>query len=162
MIRTLSHTELARALDCEYQWAFAYGGQLTGGDSLKPKLVHPRLSEGRAWGAGVAGWHAGSDSDRAFGLSWWAIGDSLSADAERQREFGLHDPDEHARTRAHLASMFQQYTDTVEPLNLDRLEHQLVVPIPSRTGRDTPSSPAAPATGGGSNSATTSTATPGG
>lgn len=136
MIRTLSYSEVSRALRCMAQWDFSYGGHLAG-TALKAKRVVPILSEGRAWGAAVAAYHStlhmGHPACNRAAMT--ALDDSLNADADRQREFGVHDPPAHDELRARLLRILGHYIDTAEPFELDPvLERQLFVPIPSRSG----------------------------
>jgi hypothetical protein len=128
-VRLLSYSEVSTALDCQARWDFSYGDQLAG-SSLKTKAVAPILSGGRAWGRAVAAYHAGS-------LLWNdEIDRSLEDDAERQREFGVHDQEVHDELRAHLRATLAHYIDTSGgPVGIARLEDKLLVPIPSRTGK---------------------------
>jgi hypothetical protein len=63
--REVSHTEIAAAMDCQAKHAFSYTGHLTGGTTLRPRAVHARLREGRAWGRAVAALHAAVDDGGA-------------------------------------------------------------------------------------------------
>lgn len=130
-LRPISHSEASTALDCQSKHAFAYTGWLTGGDALKPKSVAPQLREGRAWGAAVAAWHStDGDADRAFA----ALAATLSLDAADQEQAGVYDPDEHREMQEHLEAILTDYIAHGTLLRLDRLERELLVPIPSRTG----------------------------
>lgn len=132
MIRPISHTEASAALDCQAKHAFAYTGQLTGGTALKPKSTAPILREGRAWGAAVAAWHSSDgDTERARA----ALEIQLSLDAADQEQAGVYDPDEHATLTTHLHGLLDDYVLNAELIRLDRLERELLVAIPSRTGR---------------------------
>lgn len=136
MTRSLSFTEISTALTCQAQHAFRYTGHLTGGDALKPKLVIPRLRAGRAWGAAVAAWHANQSSLFGYAQATTAMDQSLEADAERQRSFGVHDEAEHERLRGHLRELLAHYVQLeTDPLQVAQLEHELEVAIPSRRGR---------------------------
>jgi len=131
VIRPISHSEASAALDCQSRHAFAYTGTLTGGDALRPKSVAPQLREGRAWGAAVAAWHStDGDVDRAM----VALEATLSLDAADQQEAGVYDPDEHRAMHLHLQAVLSDYVAHAELIPLDRLERELLVPIPSRTG----------------------------
>lgn len=131
MIRPISHSEASTALDCQSKHAFAYTGRLTGGYALKPKSVAPQLREGRAWGAAVAAWHStDGDVDRAM----VALEATLSLDAADQQEAGVYDPDEHRAMHLYLQALLSDYIAHTDLIRLDRLERELMVPIPSRTG----------------------------
>lgn len=133
MSRLLSFSEISRALDCQAKWDFEYGGHLAG-TALKSKTVAPMLSGGRAWGAAVASLHSGSNGGTVGQAAIIAMDESLEIDAERQRRFGLHDQTAHDELRARLLSMLLHYIDTAELFRIERIEHELRVPIPSRTG----------------------------
>lgn len=115
-------------------WDFSYGGHLAG-STLRPKRVAPLLSGGRAWGAAVAAYHSNLDADQPGQLALDALDASLEADAERQREFGVHDQDAHDELRMQLMAMLVHYVETAEPLAIEALEHEILVSIPSRTGQ---------------------------
>jgi hypothetical protein len=129
--RFLSYTEVSRAMTCQAQHDFAYGDQLAG-SSLKPKAVAPLLSGGKAWGAAVAAFHSTLSGSAAID----ALKAALEEDADRQREFGVHDPDHHEELLMRLLRILAHYIDTTEPWKADEyVEHKLVVPIPSRSGK---------------------------
>jgi len=134
MSRILSFTEISTALSCQARWDFKYGGHLAG-SALREKTVTPLLSGGRAWGAAVATWHANVDKLTSGELAIEAMDASLEADAEKMREHGVFDEEEHARLRTELLGMLVHYVETAEPVLMDEvLEQELLVPIPSRTG----------------------------
>lgn len=132
MIRLLSHSEISRAQDCEFQWAFAYGGQLTDGDALRPKTTAPLLREGRAWGRAVAAYQSNVLRSDALPLGHDALDESLDEDAEAQREAGTYLDQEHEEMAERLHAMLDHYAADSEPLPIERLEHELVVSLPSR------------------------------
>lgn len=139
MTRSLSFSELSKAQTCQAQWDFAYGGHLAG-SALKAKATAPLLSQGRAWGAAIAAWDAtrqgALSNDRVgYAEAVAALDASLEEDAERQREFGVHDPQHTADTRNHLVAILSHHVTIAEPLAIERLEEEIEVPIPSRTGR---------------------------
>lgn len=119
---------------CQAAWDFSYGGHLAG-SSLKAKRTVPILREGRAWGAGVAALHSTQLDLFGGGDPAGAIVESLDADAARQREFGVHDPAEHSEMEDRLMLLLAHYRATAAPLRVSRLEEQIIVPIPSRTGK---------------------------
>lgn len=133
--RTLSYSEIQTALTCMARHAFAYTGHLTGGDTLKPRSIAPILSEGRAWGAAVAAWHA--DREHRLMRATAALHASLIADADQMIEAGLPvDLDGLVEMEQRLAIMLGHYCATSVPFsNLTRLEDEVDVPIPSRGGR---------------------------
>lgn len=132
--RLLSHTEIGKAMTCQAQWDFAYGGHLAG-DALKPKRTAPRLQGGRAWGAAVAAYHA--DSGQMAGEAAVASLDkSLDDDAQRMKDFGFYDEEAHRELRVHLLGMLTHYIMTCDDFKLDPiLERRVMAPIPSRTGK---------------------------
>lgn len=134
MTRRISHSEVQSLLNCSAQHDFRYVGHLAG-DALRPRTVAPLLSEGRAWGAGVAALHEHTGHLDATQRAVDAVTASLAHDAEQQRDAGLYDPEEHDRTRDRLVGMLAHYAQTTEPLAVDRLEHEIDVAIPSRGGR---------------------------
>jgi len=130
-MRVLSFSEISTALDCQARHDYRYGDQLAG-SSLKPKTVVPILSEGKAWGAAVAAWHVTGDGENAIK----AMDTSLAQDMMEQIEFGIYDEDAHDAMRTGLLAMLIHYTDTAEAVQMDPiLERELLVPIPSRSGR---------------------------
>jgi hypothetical protein len=134
--RTLSYTEISTALTCFAQWDFQYGGRLAG-CTLKPRETAPRLSDGRAWGAGVAAWHAHSGELMAKWEAHAAILNSLTDDAAHMRAKGYEpDFDQMLASHERLAQILDHHTATTAQLpNLSMLEAELNVPIPSRGGK---------------------------
>jgi CRISPR/Cas system-associated exonuclease Cas4 (RecB family) len=129
--RLLSFSEISRAMTCQAQWDFSYGGHLAG-DALKPKMTAPRLSGGRAWGAAVSAYHVHRHGIPAIE----AMDESLDADAARQRELGVHSQEAHDDLRRELLGLLNHYIHIADDFELDPLgeERELLVPIPSRTG----------------------------
>lgn len=128
MIRTISFSEVSMALDCQARHDFAYVGHLAG-SALKPKRTLPLLSEGRAWGAAVAALHTPGY------VPLKALDESLEADAERQRELGVHDAEAHAEMRERLVAMLNHYAASADLFPLDPiLERELLVGVPARSG----------------------------
>jgi hypothetical protein len=136
MSRLISHSETASLLDCQAKWDFGYGGHLAG-DALKPKTATPILRDGRAWGAAVAAFHStgGRSTDEAAEAMLAALRKSLSEDAAEQREAGVYLAEEHVEAERRLTHLLAHYTGSAGILPIDRIEHELVAPIPSRTGR---------------------------
>lgn len=137
MIRAISHTEQSTLLTCQAQWDFNYGGYLAG-TALRPKAVPVRLQEGRAWGAGVAAFHAAEVDKLDAGIS--ALTLALGAEAEKLEESGFYDADAHRQMAAKLRALLEQYAEEEEsrpvPLaGLSELEQELLVPLPSRSGK---------------------------
>lgn len=130
-VRTLSQTEVARALDCQAAHAFRYTGHLSGGDALRPKQIAPLLSGGRAWGAAMAAYHStGADLQAAIAAATMSLND----DADRQREAGVFLREPYEELLGHLSGLLlHNHADGPElRVNTD-VEHELDVPIPSRT-----------------------------
>lgn len=134
--RLLSHTEVSTALTCWAQHDFAYVGRLAG-STLKPKDTADGLSTGRAWGAAVAAWHANSDTLLGHMAAVGAMQASLVEDQVRLGEQGVPiDRDHLVEQEQRLLALLDHYTATSTPIaGLHRLEDELVVPVPSRTGQ---------------------------
>lgn len=130
MIRTISHTEVRALAICEAQWDLRYGGTLAG-DALRPRSATPRMREGRAWGRAVAAWHEHGSHTEAGQI----LIDALEQDADEQRAAGVYDGDAHTAMATRLVGILDHYVTTTEPLPLTEPEHEIVVAVPSRTGR---------------------------
>jgi hypothetical protein len=135
--RLLSHTEIETAQSCWARHAFAYTGHLTDGQTLKSRRIPRRLSEGRAWGAAAAVWHSRGDTLLASVEAVEALRASLDADELEMYERGVSlTPEERLGSENLLVEVFEHYADSVPSLSdLTRLEHEIRVAIPSRTGR---------------------------
>lgn len=131
MKRVLSNTEVSAALRCQAAWDFRYGSQLAG-TSLKPKGDTVPMKAGRAWGRAVAAYHA---SNGNVGHAFDALEKALADDAAKQQEHGLYKPEEHAELVGDLRAILDFYIKGAELLPSDRLEHELLVPLPSRSGQ---------------------------
>lgn len=134
--RLLSFSEIQTALTCWARWDFAYGGRLAG-STLKPKMLAPVLSDGRAWGAAVAAYHSHSGELLASFIAHGELRASLDRDEEEMRKFGIEPaPGARVETENRLGAMLDHYIATTDPLpNLSRLEEEIVVAIPSRGGQ---------------------------
>lgn len=137
MKRAISFTESGNLLTCQAQWDFNYGGYLAG-DCLKPRAVPTRLQEGSAWGAAVAAFHAAKEDKLFDGIA--AMAKSLDDEAEKLKKKGVYDADAHMAIAAKLRALLVQYAEEEEtrdvPLEgLGRLEEELLVPLPSRSGK---------------------------
>lgn len=133
--RLLSFTEISTAMTCFAQWDFAYGGRLAG-STLRAKGIAPQLSDGRAWGAAVAAWHANSGTLLASWAAHEALRASLDKDAAEMEKNGWPVSfDERMETENNLSAILDHYMTTSTPLpNLTSLEGEIVVPVPSRGG----------------------------
>jgi CRISPR/Cas system-associated exonuclease Cas4 (RecB family) len=131
MKRDISYTEQSTLLTCQAQWDFNYGGFLAG-DALRSRKTPMILREGRAWGRAVAAFHAAKE-DR-LDAAILVLSEALEEDAKEQNEAGFYDADAHRLTVAKLRAVLEQYAEETTPLTLDRLEHELFVPLPSRSG----------------------------
>lgn len=127
--RLISHSEVSSLLTCQHRWDMSYGDQLAG-SSLKPKAVSSTLHDGRAWGAGVAAYDSGASLDGAV----VEMTDTLDRDAERLRQFGIFDPVAYEESLALLTELLTHYSEENEPMGIERLEEEIIVPIPSRSG----------------------------
>jgi len=144
-VRSLSYTEIAAALTCHARWDFAYGGRLAG-SCLRRRQIAAALSDGRAWGAAVAAWHAfqGHDGlESAYDVAlaqheaYQALHASYLADIREQQEAGLTvGPDYEVDKLDRLGGMLDHYMATADKLpNLTLLEGRFEVPLRSRSGR---------------------------
>jgi hypothetical protein len=137
MGRRLSYSEISTAQTCSARWDFNYGGRLAG-DALKSRHVLPILRDGRAWGAGVAAYHQASGNLLALHDGIEAIRASLDEDLAFMAEAGVMTDvtlDQRTEALERLERMLVHYDQLSEPLaNLTRLEDEIVVPIPSRSG----------------------------
>lgn len=130
-MRLISHTEAASLLTCPAQHDFRYVGHLAG-SALRPRTIASILHAGRAWGAGVAQWHRTGEPD----LADTALRTQLNADAQQQIEQGVYLEDEHRELFGRLAGILAHHVATAERIDaFDGLERELVVAVPSRTGR---------------------------
>jgi PD-(D/E)XK nuclease superfamily protein len=140
--RLLSHTEISTAQTCFAQWDFKYGGRLAG-SALQARELVPLLSNGRAWGAGVAAWHAHAshfsllqeyEETEARWLAQQAVRDSIALDAADSIDRGAFPNVEREIDRAlFVGECLDHYMATAEKLpGLTRLEGEMLVPIPSR------------------------------
>lgn len=134
--RAISYSEGVALLDCQAKHAFGYTGALTGGMVIKPKDTPVLLREGRAWGRAVAAFHAEhNDADRLV-AGKLALEKALAEDAAEQEKAGFYDEDIHTLTVRTLRGNLEHYAELdTEPLTIDRLEHELLVPLPSRSGK---------------------------
>lgn len=135
--RAISFTEGSNILTCQAQWDFNYGGVLAG-DCLKPKAVPLRLQEGSAWGAGVAAFHAAREDKVEAGIV--ALTAKLDAEAKKLEAKGFYDADAHRGMASKLRALLEQYASEeddrpVQLAGLAGLEQELLVPLPSRSGK---------------------------
>jgi hypothetical protein len=146
MSRTLSYSEIQCAMTCQARHAFCYTGHLTGGETLKRRQMKPILSNGRAWGAAVAAWHAFSAPEglmEVFGpgiaqmTAHGALRESYAHDVIEQRDLGINMDIETQIDRVDwVGKVLDHYMSTAKKLpNLTRLEGEVNVPIPSRSGK---------------------------
>ena len=153
MKRSISWSEITRVMTCEASWDFGYGGHLMGGKTLKRKAISPHLSNGRSWGAAVAAWHASLPQPSPGQLSvydilaqasaptlakfaaYGALRASYEADVAEQAGRGIYVPVLQRVQQANwLSEVLEHYMLLAEPMPLTKLEHELDVPLPSRTG----------------------------
>jgi hypothetical protein len=131
----LSYSEVSTMLTCGARWDLSYGGRLAG-DALTPRQTAAILSDGRAWGAAVARFHAATG---LFGPidAHDALVKSLYADARESAERGFDIAVEDLLERQdNLGQMLDHYMQTAERLDgLEQLEREIAVPLPSRSGR---------------------------
>ncbi len=137
MIRAISHTEQSTLLTCQAKWDFKYGGYLAG-TTLRPKAVPIRLQEGRAWGAGAAAFHAATEDKLDAGII--ALTTELDAEAKKLQEKGFYNAEDHMQMASKLRALLEQYAEEedereIQLAGLSKLEHELMVPLPSRSGK---------------------------
>lgn len=129
MFRAISHSETDALLSCQARHAFAYTGALTDGTTLSPRTSAPILRDGRAWGAGVASYHA-------EGHGTAAIYYALEGDKQEQLEAGVYDQPAFADAVNRLTLLLDHYVSTDdERLALIDRERELLVPLRSRSSR---------------------------
>jgi CRISPR/Cas system-associated exonuclease Cas4 (RecB family) len=135
-VRTISYTEASTALTCEARHAFAYTGRLSAGRTFKRREFGATLSNGRAWGAAIAAWHAGSAGILGQLDAHAALHASLARDVAEQGEQGFWiSLETQIEIENHLMAILDHHMETSTPwLNLTRLEERWLVPIPSRAG----------------------------
>lgn len=135
MIRAISWSEASTYLKCAAAWDFQYGGRLAG-SALKPKDTPPLLREGKAWGRAVAAlWEAWGKEPLAAKFGRGELLSALEVDAQQQVEAGVYDPDAHKAMEERMVAIFDHYVCTTAPLSLERPEHELLVRLPSRSGK---------------------------
>ena len=143
--RCLSYSEITAALTCEARWDFSYGDQLAG-SSLRSRAIASGLSDGRAWGAAVAAWHAYQSRDDLWSCydpqlariaAHSALHASYRQDIAEQEQAGLWiDPELEVQRIEFLDELLEHYAETSDRLpNLTQLEGRFEVPLRSRSGR---------------------------
>lgn len=138
MRRLISHSEIEKVYNCQASHAFAYTGHLTGGHVLKPHSTPARLRQGRAWGRGVAAFHQANPElglTLRYGLGLLDLNASLDEDASQMREHGVYSEAEHHDMAVRLADILWDYATGTEPLQISDPEFELILPVPSRSGR---------------------------
>lgn len=130
-MRLLSNSEANKALTCQAQWDFAYGGHLAGA-TLKPKTPAVMLIDGKAWGAAVAEFHRNGDIWDAH----LALEEAFKAEYRRAAKDGFPVPLwQRVEAMKRLGSILDHYALTADPLDgLVRIEEAVIVPLPGRAG----------------------------
>ena len=143
-VRSLSFTEIQAAITCPARWDFAYGGRLAG-SALRRRAHATILSDGKAWGAAVAAWHAHqghetleSAYDPTTGryVAHAALRGAYAADVIEQQTAGAIVDVGHEFDRIdRLGEILDHYMTTAGKLeNLTLLEGRFEVPLLSRGG----------------------------
>jgi CRISPR/Cas system-associated exonuclease Cas4 (RecB family) len=135
MSRSISYSEISTAQTCTARWDMHYGGRLAG-SALRPRLITPQLSAGRAFGAAAAAYHSAETPGLAAMEAHGALEASLEADFDAMREMGL--PvivGDLVDARAKLEPILVDYLERTKRVALTRLEGQLDVALPSRSGK---------------------------
>lgn len=130
MIRAISYTEGSTLLRCQAQWDFQYGDRLAG-SALRPKDTPVLLREGRAWGRAVATLHETGEVEQAKA----ALATALKEDADEQRKAGAYDDETFRAMVLKLSALLVHYAATAPILPITRLEHEMLVRLPSRSGK---------------------------
>jgi hypothetical protein len=144
-VRTLSFSEITAAITCPARWDFAYGGRLAG-SALRRRAHAVQLSDGKAWGAAVAAWHAFQDHDTLESVydppmgrmtAHVALREAYADDIAEQMAAGVYlDPAHEAERVERLSEILEHCMVTAEKMpNLTLLEDRFEVPILSRGGR---------------------------
>jgi hypothetical protein len=144
-VRSLSYTEITAALTCQARWDFAYGDRLAG-SALRRRAIATTLSDGRAWGAAVAAWHAyqphddlfsGYDAAMARQTAHSALQAAYLSDIQDQQMSGIYvDPGVEVERVYRLHEMLEHYMATADKMpNLTLLEGRFETQIPSRGGK---------------------------
>lgn len=137
--RLISYTEVSTALTCEARWDFKYGGHLLDGETLKRRSTATRLSDGSAWGAGIAEWHrsAAAIPELAERYAAEKIWESLKADAEAMADRGVHVGMQAVREQYdRLRDLLAHHVTVADALpNLTLIEGRFAGPVPSRGGK---------------------------
>lgn len=131
-MRLLSNSEIDTALTCWAKWDFQYGGHLAG-STLKQKIVPAILSRGGAWGAAMQSYHSGG----TYAEVEFHVRNSLMADQMEAQERGVMLPErmleeQQVEVMALVGHYAQRHPERFS--GLQKIEHHLLVPIPSRTG----------------------------
>jgi CRISPR/Cas system-associated exonuclease Cas4 (RecB family) len=132
--RSLSYSEIQTAMSCWARWDFQYGGRLAG-STLKPRETERRLSDGRAWGAALAAYHANAHQLFPLMEARAALTRQINEDAEAQMDAGIPvDLVQLVEMELRLGAMLDHYVATAPPMpgTLTRVEDALDVPLPSR------------------------------
>lgn len=127
-------------MQCAARHDFRYGDQLAG-SSLKPRALPPLMSMGRAWGAGIAAWHASvptqiplvlPDGPTPEMIAESVLIDALARDAA---ENGTFDLERWEMARDTLLVLLEHYRATVDPMPIESLEQEFDVPLRARSGQ---------------------------
>jgi hypothetical protein len=143
-LRTLSFTEIQAAITCQARWDYAYGGRLAG-SALRRRAHATALSDGKAWGAAVAAWHAHHGPDTLESIydptmaglaAHGALREAYAADTAEQYTAGVAVAPEYESQRVErLAEILDHYMATADQLpDLSLLEGRFEVPLLSRAG----------------------------
>ena len=135
--RSISPTEIESVNTCEAQHDFRYVGRLAG-HTFKAKTIGPLLSQGKAWGQAVAAWHSWyGDTPLARMNAQHVLRETFLNDVTVQRLNGVFvAPELIVESLDRLGTMLDDYMEREDKLEgLTRLEHEYLVPIPSRSGK---------------------------
>lgn len=138
-MRSISFSEVTKAMTCQAlaSWDLTYSDRLAG-SSLRRRELAPILSDGRAWGAGVAAYHVAAHTDPFVEMvATKAMLESYADDLAKMHQRGFNpDPAKTVEQEEMLLEMLGHYIDTAKPFpNLTRLEGEIEVPIWARSGR---------------------------
>jgi hypothetical protein len=132
-VRLISQSEAGKALECQADWDFRYGGTLAG-SALKPRLLKPVMDDGTAWGRAIAAWHAAPDPRYRYFLARTELEQALVDIRAERAKLGLPpDLEGEADRRARLEAILHDHDRNrrAPALRIEAVERRLVVPIPA-------------------------------
>ena len=134
MSRSVSYSEINSVQTCFRRHDLQYVGHAAG-SALKPRSVGRRLTEGRAFGAAVAEFHAHGAEMFAAWDAHQALTAALTEDFDQMVQAGAFvAADAVTEAQARVGAVLDHYMELAVPIQLTRLEDPFDVPIRSRSG----------------------------